>query len=100
VARAGDAVSEMAYFAAHDDKPAQGLSGGSAGGECLCSDPGVSIWLPVQDEPELSYTELEFATRRDCLGWCFARRGCRSPMGLFVDIHHGVRQLDTTAVMC
>ena len=62
VGRADDAVTDMAYFAARDDKPADYCQVRVRGCDIYAGLIGLRYGSPVRDRPEVSYTELEFET--------------------------------------
>jgi Domain of unknown function (DUF4062) len=95
VLRAGDAVTDMAYFPARHGKPAQICRDAVAAADVFVLIAGFRYGSPVPDRPELSYTELEHAIAEQRgmprLVFCWARTS-RARRRCSGTLEHGARQ--------
>jgi hypothetical protein len=95
VIKAGDAVTDMAYFAARPGNPAQVSREAVAAAEVYVLIAGFRYGSPVRDRPQVSYTELEFetATQRGLPRLVFLlSEDTVGPAGMFGDLQYGARQ--------
>ncbi len=95
VARAGDAVVDMAYFPVADRPPAHVCRDAVAAADALVLIAGFRYGSPTREHPDRSHTEFEFAAAGSAgvprLVFLLSE-AADGPAGLFLDREHGERQ--------
>ena len=93
--RAGDAVSDMAYFSAREEKPAQVCRQAVGTAQVFVLIAGFRYGSPVRDQPGVSYCELEHETA-EALGIprlvFVLGPDTDGPAEMFRDLEYGARQ--------
>lgn len=97
VVRAEFVVTDMAYFAARDQKPADRSRKAVERADVYVGIIGFRYGSPVRDQPGLSYTELEFATATErglprLIFLLDERSEIPLPADQILDIEHGAQQ--------
>ena len=95
VSKAGDAVTDMAYFPARHTKPAQMCREAVTAADVFVLIAGFRYGSPVRDRPDVSYTEVEHETAEQqgiprlvfLLG-----EDTVGPAAMFGDLQYGARQ--------
>ncbi len=95
VTKAGHAITDMAYFAARDQAPAEVCRAAVASADVVVLVVGFRYGTPVVGDPDVSYTELEFDAAREAgltrLVFLLSEDAA-GPAAMFTDVVHGARQ--------
>jgi hypothetical protein len=97
VIRAGDAVTDMAYFAAKESQPADVCRNMLQRADVYVGVIGLRYGSPVRDRPDVSYTQLEFEVAAE-LGLprlvflLDENAALPMPASQLIDLEHGARQ--------
>jgi Domain of unknown function (DUF4062) len=103
IARAGDAVVDMAYFTAREEQPSTVCRDVVLGADVFVMIVGFRYGSPVRDRQQLSYIELEHETAEQAgiprLVFLLSQE-TEGPARMFDDVHYGARQQAFRTRLC